>query len=107
MNNLDFFLMSLKIPFEKEYLFAKQLKRKWRSDYYIEKNDVKLAIEIEGGVFNRGRHTRPIGFIKDIEKYNTYSMLDIKLLRFTHQQLNKNICACMNQISTCLKIKIL
>jgi len=51
----------------KEYQFHKT--RKWRFDYAIIEH--KIAIEVEGGVYTNGRHTRGSGFLKDIKKYNT------------------------------------
>jgi len=42
--------------------------RKWRFD--IAFPDYKVALEVEGGVYSGGRHTRVSGFKKDIEKYN-------------------------------------
>ena len=59
--------------------------RKWRLDLCWP--DQKLALEIEGGVFTNGRHVRPTGFIKDLEKYNALSILGYSLLRFTPQQM--------------------
>jgi very-short-patch-repair endonuclease len=59
--------------------------RRWRFDLAFP--DHKLAIEIEGGAFTRGRHTRGAGFIKDMEKYNTATLLGWRLLRFTPQQV--------------------
>lgn len=59
--------------------------RKWRIDLCWP--DQKLALEIEGGVFDNGRHVRPTGFIKDMEKYNALSILGYSLLRFTPQQM--------------------
>jgi len=42
--------------------------RKWRFDFaHLES---KTAIEIEGGVWSGGRHTRGAGYAKDAEKYN-------------------------------------
>lgn len=59
--------------------------RRWRIDYAWPEQ--KLAVEREGGVWTRGRHTRPMGFIKDLEKYNNLTMLGWRLLRFTPQQI--------------------
>jgi very-short-patch-repair endonuclease len=62
-------------------------KRKWRFDFaYIE---YKLAVEVEGGVWANGRHTRGSGFVKDMEKYNAATVLGWRILRFTPDQLNK------------------
>jgi very-short-patch-repair endonuclease len=55
--------------------------RQWRFDYAIP--ELKIAIEIEGGVWTRGRHNRGTGFIKDMEKYNAAASLGWLLLRFT------------------------
>jgi very-short-patch-repair endonuclease len=45
------------------------------------------VVEIEGGVYVRGRHLRPSGFVKDIEKYNALTMLGFALLRFAGQHV--------------------
>ena len=52
--------------------------RKWRFDYAIP--DHKIALEVEGGVWTGGRHTSSVGFMKDMEKYNTATLL--KTLNF-------------------------
>lgn len=62
-------------------------KRRWRFDYCCP--ELKIAVEIEGGAFSQGRHTRGVGFIKDMEKYNNATLLGYKLLRFTPDQKNK------------------
>jgi len=56
--------------------------RKWRIDLFIPA--IKVAIELEGGVYTGGRHTRPEGFLNDIEKYNNITILGLKLLRYAH-----------------------
>ena len=60
-------------------------KRRWRIDYFF---TVGLAVEIEGGVFQNGRHNRAIGFIKDIEKYNAITQEGIALLRYQPKHIN-------------------
>lgn len=69
---------------EREYRFHPT--RKWRLDYFFP--SLQLAVEKEGGVWIRGRHTHPAGFLKDIEKYNELSLAGISLLRFTPKQIN-------------------
>jgi very-short-patch-repair endonuclease len=59
--------------------------RKWRID--LAWPDLKLAVEVEGGIWVRGRHTRPSGFIADMEKYNNLCLLGWSLLRVTTQQV--------------------
>lgn len=53
--------------------------RKWRFDFaHLES---KTAIEIEGGVWSGGRHTRGTGYIKDCEKYNAATLLGWRVFR--------------------------
>ena len=42
--------------------------RKWRFDYALP--DLKIAIEVDGGVFTGGRHSGGVGQVKDMEKCN-------------------------------------
>jgi hypothetical protein len=50
----------------------------------------KVAVEIEGGVFMNGRHTRPEGYVRDCEKYNLAILDGWKVFRFTPDMLNPN-----------------
>ena len=70
----------------KEHFFARPV-REWRIDVVI--LDLKIGIEIEGGVWTNGRHTRGKGFIEDMEKYNAAVTFGWVILRFTPQDLNK------------------
>ena len=54
--------------------------RKWRADFAIPSH--RLLVEIEGGVWSGGRHTRGSGFIGDMEKYNMAAILGYRVLRF-------------------------
>jgi len=59
--------------------------RKWRFDYAIIEH--KIAIEVEGGVWSNGRHTRGAGFVKDIEKYNTATSMGWRIIRVVPSEL--------------------
>jgi very-short-patch-repair endonuclease len=59
--------------------------RKWRSDFSIPSK--RLLIEVEGGIFSGGRHTRGAGFMGDMEKYNAAAILGYRVLRYSPQQL--------------------
>jgi hypothetical protein len=59
--------------------------RKWRLDLAWPTH--RLALEVEGGVWTRGRHTRGAGFLADMEKYNRLAVLGWRLLRVTPEQL--------------------
>ena len=54
--------------------------RKWRFDFAWP--HARLAVEVEGGVWNRGRHTRGSGFVPDCEKYNEAVMHGWRVLRY-------------------------
>lgn len=69
---------------KKEYRFHPP--RRWRIDYAWPEH--KLAVEIEGGGWIGGRHNRPVGFVKDMEKYNALTMDGYRLLRFTPQMVS-------------------
>lgn len=102
MNNyliFESYLRTQNIPFEKEVQFAKHLGRKWKTDYmFCFPNGTRLAVEIEGGAFTGGRHTQGEGFVGDMQKYNAYTALGIKLLRFTPEQIEKEIVYVVNLI---------
>jgi hypothetical protein len=53
----------------------------WRLDFAWPSQ--KIALEAEGGVWSRGRHVRPAGFLGDIAKYNAATMQGWRLLRVT------------------------
>lgn len=59
--------------------------RDWRVDFAWPGR--KLAVEIEGAVYKIGRHQRPSGYMKDIEKYNELSHQGWRLLRYTTEQV--------------------
>jgi hypothetical protein len=78
-------LCELKLYPVAQYYFHPE--RRWRFD--AASPHIRLAYEIEGGVWVRGRHSRGQGFIDDMEKYNTATMLGWRVLRFTPQQVMK------------------
>ena len=70
---------------DREFRFAPP--RKWRFDFAWP--TYKLAVEVEGGVGNGGRHTRLAGFEDDCEKYNAAALDGWAVLRFTTRQVIK------------------
>lgn len=59
--------------------------RNWRCDFAWP--DRKLAIEVEGGLFTQGRHTRGSGFTKDLEKYNAITEAGWTLFRVSRREI--------------------
>jgi very-short-patch-repair endonuclease len=60
--------------------------RKWRFDYAWPSE--KLAVEVEGGIYIHGRHTRGSGFEKDLEKYAEALRLGWRVLRVSGRMIN-------------------
>ncbi|WP_288398441.1 DUF559 domain-containing protein [uncultured Acinetobacter sp.] len=80
-------LRALKIGFEQEYKFHPE--RNWRADFLI--TGTKILIEVEGGIWSGGRHTRAKGYLGDMEKYNAAAILGFKVLRFDTQQVKSGL----------------
>lgn len=59
--------------------------RHWRFDFAWP--DIKLAVEVEGGTWNAGRHTRGLGYEADLEKYNAAALSGWRVLRFSGGQV--------------------
>jgi very-short-patch-repair endonuclease len=59
----------------------------WRFDFAIP--ELKIAIEIDGGVWSGGRHSGGAGQIRDMEKGNAAVMLGWRVLHYTPQQIRK------------------
>lgn len=77
-NRFAFYWRALGGPkLEREFLFHPT--RKWRFDFADPKS--KVAIEVEGGIYTGGRHTKPLGFIEDCEKYNEAAFLGWRVFR--------------------------
>ena len=69
-----------KIGFTPEYAFAKSIGRKWRFDFALAKG---FAVEIDGGIWTQGRHSRGAGMEADFEKLNAAVLLGWRVLRFS------------------------
>ena len=75
-------LAQLPVP-EAEHRFAPP--RRWRFDFAWP--DRKVAVEVEGGIYTHGRHTRIGGFEADCEKYATATVQGWRVLRVTAKQI--------------------
>ena len=61
----------------------------WRFDFAFKRQ--KLAVEVEGGNWTGGRHTRGQGFADDCEKYNAATLAGWRLLRFTGDHIKSGL----------------
>lgn len=59
--------------------------RRFRCDFAWEEQ--KVVLEVEGGIWNGGRHTSPKGFTADCEKYNLLAIAGYKVLRVVDTQI--------------------
>lgn len=75
----------------KEYRFAPP--RRWRFDYCWP--DAMVALEVNGGVWTRGRHTRGQGYLNDLEKLNRAQLLGWVVLQVTPQQVGNGECVAL------------
>lgn len=72
-----------KLSPEREYQFNE--KRKYRFDFAWPQ--LKVAVEIEGGAWSGGRHTRGAGFTHDCKKYNLAAASKWLVFRFTTEMV--------------------
>lgn len=91
---MQILLKSEGLHFEQEYKFHPT--RKWRFDFALLQD--KIAVEVEGGIFSNGRHTRGKGYIGDMQKYNAAVCLGWRVLRYGTGQINGNVLKDILQI---------
>lgn len=94
------------IPFEREYRFAPEdwcrangyltpagQPRKWRADFAIARDDwmsderPDFLVEVDGGGYVAGRHSRGRGMEADAEKQSAAAILGYRVLRVTPAQV--------------------
>jgi very-short-patch-repair endonuclease len=64
-------------------------KRRWRFDAAFPER--KIAVEIDGGVFVQGRHTRGVGYKNDCEKFNAAALLNWRVFHFLPEQIHSEM----------------
>ena len=95
LNILD----DMDIEYTKEHRFHKV--RRWRFDVAI--LSMNVAIEYEGIVGHKSRHTSITGYSKDCEKYNSAAILGWKVLRYTalnYEDLQKDLNSILKDIDS-------
>lgn len=70
--------------------------RRWRFDAAWVQHHV--AVELDGGVFTTGRHTRGAGYEADCEKLNEAAVRGWRVLRFTAGMLERDPETCIAQV---------
>lgn len=81
------------IPFEREFMFAQGMGRKWRADFAWRRYGVLVEIEglcvrrLAGQLVVMGRHASIQGFREDCIKYASAALLGFTVLRFEQTQV--------------------
>ena len=98
LQEFETFLYKNKIHFEKEVMYKKlfNTKRQFRADYVLNKisnggiNKLFITVEINGGQFINGRHTRGgKGYETDLQKINLAQRNDYKVFQYTYEMLQR------------------
>jgi len=84
---LAFQLKAEGITFQREYRFHPT--RRWRFDFVIP--EYRLAIEVDGSVYSRGRHTRGKGWEEDAIKLSEAAILGWYVMRFSTGQVKSGV----------------
>lgn len=64
--------------------------RQWRFDFAWP-DHFRIALEVEGGTWSGGRHTRGQGYEDDCEKYNTAAIEGWLLIRATTDMVESGV----------------
>ena len=87
-------------PEETEYRFHKT--RRWRFDFSWPSINPPIAIEVDGGTFSGGRHTRGKGYSDDQEKRNAATIAGWRVFNITTDMLtadpSKHLLPIINEI---------
>ena len=78
------------IEFQREYRFAPP--RRWRADFMVPYGNAEILIEIDGGGYVAGRHSRGAGMEKDAEKQSAAAILGYRVIRATPKQVEDGRC---------------
>lgn len=85
-------------PFVREHRFDPE--RRWRFDFAWPEH--RVAVEVEGGHWHNGRHTRGSGFQADCIKYSRAVEMGWRVLRYTGDDLKKRSADVLEQITNVL-----
>lgn len=90
------------IPATREFRFHPV--RKWRFDLAWPEH--KVAVEMEGGVWTMGGHTRGKIYRKNCEKYNEATILGWRVLRYVTNDIRDNPLGIVKEVEGLLGIAV-
>ena len=91
--NLQYWANEKSVELAQEYKFCEE--RKWRFDWAFPA--LKIAVEYNGIMSKKSRHTTVTGYSKDMEKINAAQSLGWKVLQYTPLNF-KNVINDLNNI---------
>src|SRR5688572_26974789 len=84
-----------------EFEFA--LPRKWRFDFAWP--DVRVAVEMQGGTWIQGRHSRGKGQTEDANKLNTATLLGWDVMYFTSDMFANDPAGCIEMVKQLIDLR--
>lgn len=85
----------------RQYPFAKCISRLYRADFCWP--DERLIVEIQGGIFVNGRHSRGMGYEADLERNSLAAMLGWKVLQFSPRHVKSGWALSATEVALGLK----
>ena len=79
-----YLLLERRVKFEYQHPF-----HRFSFDFAI--IEPKIVLEIEGGIWNKGRHLQPMGFMRDCKKYNLATIEGWRVIRIPAPWLNTQL----------------
>jgi very-short-patch-repair endonuclease len=76
-------------------------RRRYRADFAWP--ELKLLVEVEGGVYSGGRHVRGKGFTEDLHRSNLAQLENYMILRFTGEQIKSGLA--LDLIERAIKLR--
>ena len=94
----------LPVP-EQQYPFARSIGRRWRFDFAWPNANGRggIAVEVDGGTWNGGRHVSGRGFEADCVKLNEAALMGWLVLRFTRGMIESGVALEMVQRALSLR----
>jgi very-short-patch-repair endonuclease len=96
---VELILAGHKIEFIREYRFNSA--RRWRADFCIPQ--YKILIEVMGGTWTSGKHSRGKGQRNDYEKNNSAVMLGYNCLYYTSDMIRDNPGQILTDVLLCIE----
>jgi very-short-patch-repair endonuclease len=89
------------IKYQTEYRF--HAIRRWKFD--VAWPGYKVAVELEGGIWTRGRHTRGKGYRRDMEKYNAAAKTGWAVLRYCANDIRESPVQVIEAVASAIGIE--